>query len=76
MLRLGYNFRNRVGLVGFAGLATIYGSDTESFNWGLYPGGGVGCRYQAFKSTRFNIGLDAALGKDDWGMYFRIGEAF
>lgn len=71
-----YNFRNRMGLVGFAGLATIYGSDTESFDWDLYPGGGVGYRYQAFKTTRFNIGLDAALGKDDWGIYFRIGEAF
>lgn len=22
------------------------------------------------------IGLDAALGKDDWGGYFRIGESF
>ncbi len=71
-----YNLKNRIGFVGFAGLATIYGSDTKSFNWSLYPGGGVGCRYQAFKSTRFNVGLDAALGKDDWGVYFRIGEAF
>ncbi|UZD24618.1 outer membrane protein assembly factor [Algoriphagus halophytocola] len=71
-----YNFGERMGLVGFAGLATIYGSDTESFNWGFYPGAGVGYRYRAFKTVKFNIGLDAAVGKDDWGIYFRIGEAF
>ncbi|QLE02404.1 BamA/TamA family outer membrane protein [Galbibacter sp. BG1] len=71
-----YNFAKKMGLVGFAGLATIYGSDTEDFNWGLYPGAGVGYRYQAFKKVKFNIGIDAAVGKDDWGVYFRIGEAF
>ena len=71
-----YNFNKRMGLVGFAGIATIYGSDTESFNWKLYPGAGVGYRYRAFKNEKFNIGLDAAVGKDDWGLYFRIGEAF
>lgn len=71
-----YNFNKRMGLVGFAGVATIYGSDTESFNWGLYPGAGIGYRYRAFKTEKFNIGLDAAVGKGDWGLYFRIGEAF
>ncbi|MCX7547412.1 BamA/TamA family outer membrane protein [Xanthomarina sp. F1114] len=71
-----YNFNNKMGLVGFAGVATIYGSDTEDFNWKAYPGAGVGYRYRAFKAVKFNIGLDAAVGKDDWGIYFRIGEAF
>lgn len=71
-----YNFQPKMGLVGFFGLGTIYGSDTESFNWKLYPGGGIGYRYKAFKSVKFNIGLDAAVGKDDWGIYFRIGESF
>lgn len=71
-----YNFNKRMGLVGFAGVATIYGSDTKSFDWVLYPGAGVGYRYRAFKSEKFNIGLDAAVGKGDWGLYFRIGEAF
>lgn len=71
-----YNFADKMGLVGFFGLGTIYGSATESFDWKLYPGGGVGYRYRAFKSVKFNIGLDAAVGKDDWGIYFRIGEAF
>lgn len=71
-----YNFLPKMGLVGFAGLATVYGSLTESFDWKLYPGAGVGYRYKAFPDVNFNIGLDAAVGKDDWGIYFRIGEAF
>ncbi len=71
-----YNFKNKLGLVAFFGLGAIYGSDTESFDWKTYPGGGVGIRYRAFKTVKFNIGLDAAMGKDDWGLYFRIGEAF
>ncbi|MGY0392723.1 BamA/TamA family outer membrane protein [Bizionia sp. KMM 8389] len=71
-----WNFKNKMGVVGFAGLATIYGSDTSSFNGKLYPGIGAGYRYKAFKRSDFNIGLDGAIGKDDWGVYFRIGEAF
>lgn len=71
-----YSLKEKIGLVGFVGLATIYGSDNDSFNWKLYPGAGAGVRYRAFKTVKFNIGLDAALGKDDWGVYFRIGEAF
>ncbi|KAF2506977.1 BamA/TamA family outer membrane protein [Flavobacterium zhairuonense] len=71
-----YNFSKRMGAVGFAGVATIYGSDTPSFDWKLYPGAGVGYRYRAFKNEKFNVGLDGAVGKGDWGIYFRIGEAF
>lgn len=71
-----YNFNDKMGLVGFAALATIYGSDTADFDWKAYPGVGIGYRYRAFKAVKFNIGLDAAIGKDDWGVYFRIGEAF
>ncbi|OBQ56583.1 BamA/TamA family outer membrane protein [Tamlana sp. s12] len=71
-----FNFNDKMGLVGFAGIATMYGSDTEEFDWKAYPGLGIGYRYAAFKKVKFNIGLDAAVGKDDWGIYFRIGEAF
>lgn len=70
------NFTKRLGMVGFAGAATLYGGDNENFDGTFLPGGGVGVRYGAFKAMKFNIGLDAALGKDDWGIYFRIGEAF
>lgn len=71
-----FNFHKRMGLVAFAGLSTIYGSGTESFDWKLYPGVGAGYRFKAFEEENFNIGLDAAVGKGDWGIYFRIGEAF
>ncbi len=71
-----FNFGKKMGLVGFAGLATIYGSATPSFNWKLYPGVGAGYRYNAFKNSKFNVGLDGAVGKGDYGVYFRIGEAF
>ncbi len=27
-------------------------------------------------SSTSSIGMDVAVGKDDWGLYFRIGEAF
>lgn len=67
---------DKVGFVGFAGIATIYGSTVEEYNWKAYPGAGVGVRYRAFKTTKMNIGLDAAVGKEDWGIYFRVAEAF
>ena len=70
------NFKSRMGLVGFLGLATLYGSDTDSQNWRLYPGIGTGFRYTAFKRNHMNVGLDVAVGDGDWGIYFRIGEAF
>ena len=71
-----WNFLDKMGLVGFAGIASIYGSQDPQFDWRIYPGGGLGYRYQVFKDNGLNIGLDGAVGKDDWGVYFRIGEAF
>jgi len=40
------------------------------------PGGGVGIRYMAIPKERINVGMDFVLGKDDWGIYFRIEESF
>lgn len=71
-----WNFSDKMGLVGFAGAATIYGSQNSDFDWKLYPGAGLGYRYKAFKNNALNIGLDGAFGKGDWGLYFRIAEAF
>ena len=39
-------------------------------------GGGIGFRYLMLPDERINIVLDLAFGKEDWGLYFRIGEAF
>jgi hypothetical protein len=71
-----WNLAKRFGLVGFFGLATISGSDVSENNGILLPGIGAGFRYTAFEKNHFNIGMDGAIGKDDWGIYFRIGEAF
>lgn len=71
-----YNSFDRVGFVGFAGIATLCGSNIDDYNWKAYLGAGVGVRYKAFKKTKMNIGIDAAVGKEDWSVYFRIGEAF
>ncbi|OIQ28368.1 MAG: hypothetical protein BM564_09875 [Bacteroidetes bacterium MedPE-SWsnd-G2] len=71
-----WNFKEKMGVVGFAGLGTIYGSPTESFDWKLYPSVGMGIRVNMFKFTPLNVGLDGAVGKEDWGIYFRIGESF
>jgi hypothetical protein len=30
----------------------------------------------AFEEQEMSVGLDAAVGDNDWGIYFRIGEAF
>ena len=71
-----YNFANRWGAVGFAGLATVFGSINEDQDGEILPGIGTGIRFTAFTDNNMNVGLDIAAGRNDWGIYFRIGEAF
>ncbi len=71
-----YNFKHNMGLVGFAGIGTIFESNIESNNGELLPSAGFGFRYTAFPEYKMNVGLDIAAGKGDWGVYFRIGESF
>ena len=66
----------RFGFVGFAGVATVYEAINSADNGRLFPGVGAGVRFTAFTDNHMNIGLDAAVGDGDWGIYFRIGEAF
>lgn len=70
---LRWNFYKKWGAVGFFGLALAHSPGETS---PLLPGGGIGVRYRVLPKYKMNIGIDAALGKDDWGIYFRIGEAF
>ncbi len=70
---LRWTFYKKWGVVGFFGLAMAHSPSETS---PLLPGGGVGLRYQMLSKFKMNIGIDAAVGKDDWGIYFRIGEAF
>lgn len=71
-----YNFKSKWGLVGFLGFATIYGSLNSDQDGTVLPGIGTGFRYVVFPRNHMNVGMDIALGKNDWGIYFKIGEAF
>lgn len=70
------NMTERIGFVGFVGMATIWKAPNDSHNGNLLPGIGAGFRFNVFPENHMNIGLDAAVGDGDWGIYFRIGEAF
>jgi outer membrane protein assembly factor BamA len=70
-----YNFYKKWGMVAFAGIASAFKYNGISGS-GLLPAGGAGVRYQILPKQKMNIGVDVAAGKDDWGIYFRIGEAF
>ncbi len=71
-----WNFHRRWGAVGFAGVATVFKAINESDNGKLLPGIGSGIRFRAFPETNFSVGIDVAAGREDWGIYFQIGEAF
>lgn len=71
-----WNFHDRWGAVGFAGVATVFEAINEADNGKLLPGIGTGIRFRAFPETNFSVGLDVAAGVNDWGIYFQIGEAF
>ena len=71
-----WNFYKRWGMVAFGGIATAV-DDPKEITWkGLLPGVGAGARFMAIQSEKINIGIDLAFGKDDWGIYFRIGEVW
>lgn len=71
-----WNFHKTFGLVGFAGVATIFEANNPNDNGKILPGIGTGIRYNFLKDTHSNLGIDIAKGIDDWGLYFRISEAF
>ena len=71
-----WNLHKKIGLVGFVGVATILDAINEEDSGKLLPGGGVGIRYLVFPESHMNVGFDLGVGLDDWGFYFRIGEAF
>jgi outer membrane protein assembly factor BamA len=71
-----WNFYKKWGMVAFGGVATAVDSPSE-ISWSdLLPAVGVGLRFMAIPSEKINIGVDVAVGKEDWGIYFRIGEVF
>lgn len=71
-----WNFHKRFGAVGFGGVATIFDGQNPDDDGKLLPAIGTGIRYNFMKETHTNVGIDIAKGIDDWGLHFRISEAF
>jgi outer membrane protein assembly factor BamA len=71
-----WRFYKRWGMVGFGGVATAVDRISDVTWSGLLPAIGTGIRFMAIESEQINVGIDVAVGKGDWGIYFRIGEVF
>lgn len=71
-----HRFENRFGFVAFAGIAAVVPDMMSMLTTHYLPGAGVGLRYMLIKKEKINIGIDVAVGRDDWSLTFRIGEAF
>ncbi len=75
-----WQFYKRLGLVGFAGVGTIWGqSDQEKdlFEKDLLPSVGTGLRFQLSQERKINLRMDYAWGvNDNEGFYLGIMEAF
>ena len=69
-------FAEKWGFVAFGGVATAINDASDLSFDNLLPAVGGGIRFLAIPSANISIGMDVAVGKDDWGLYFRIGEAF
>ncbi|MBB6459268.1 BamA/TamA family outer membrane protein [Flammeovirga kamogawensis] len=70
---LRWRFYKNWGANFYCGMGTVF---TAEQNVPFLPAGGLGLRYKASKQYNINVGIDAAWGKDDNGIYFLIGEAF
>lgn len=71
-----WTFHKKWGAVGFLGVATVTDKITDLKNAPFLPGAGVGIRFKMIPEERVNVGIDVAAGKEDWGIYFRIGDTF
>jgi outer membrane protein assembly factor BamA len=71
-----WRFYKRWGMVAFAGVATAVARFKDIPNEDLLPGVGAGLRFRMLREKKVNIGVDGAMGKDDYSITFRIGESF
>lgn len=71
-----WNFYKRWGMVAFAGVASAVAKLSDIPKNQLLPGIGAGLRFRMLPSEKINIGVDYGVGKDDYSITFRIGEAF
>ena len=71
-----WNFYKRWGMVAFAGVASAVAKLSDIPDNAILPGVGAGLRFKMLPSEKINIGIDGGVGKDDYSITFRIGEAF
>jgi outer membrane protein assembly factor BamA len=71
-----WSFYKRWGLVAFAGVASAVAKLSEIPSSDILPGVGAGLRFRMLPAEKINIGVDYGVGKDDYSITFRIGEAF
>jgi len=71
-----HRFENKFGFVAFVGIAAAVPDMLSMLNTQYLPGVGVGIRYEIIIKEKINIGIDVAIGRDDWSLTFRVGEAF
>ena len=70
------NFYRKWGLVAFTGIASAVEKFSDISSSVLLPGVGAGLRYRMLPSEKVNIGVDVGVGRGDYSITFRIGEAF
>lgn len=66
----------KLGMVGFLGVGSAVDKISDIPESEFLPSIGVGIRYLAIPKEKIRIGIDFGVGKDDWSLAFRIGEAF
>ncbi len=71
-----WRFYKRWGLVAFAGVASAVAKLSDIPKNEILPGVGAGLRFRMLPAEKINIGIDYGVGKDDYSITFRIGEAF
>ena len=69
-------FHKKLGLVAFAGFGYVTDSLSRIRIQDTLPSLGIGVRYLAIPSMGITVGIDAAAGKEETALYFRILEAF
>jgi len=71
-----WNPGKKIGFIGYAGTGMVFNGINSEDDGKLLPAIGTGFRYNVFPDNHMNVGIDLAVAPDDWGIYFRIGEAF
>jgi hypothetical protein len=71
-----HRFENRFGFVAFVGIAAAVPDMMSLLNTTYLPGVGAGLRFMLLEKEKINMGVDVAVGRNDWSLTFRLGEAF